>query len=65
MFERFYRVDAARSRARGGTGIGLSIVKHVAQAHGGSVGVASRVDEGSTFTLRLPVSRPGGRGTHQ
>lgn len=65
VFERFYRVDAARSRARGGTGIGLSIVKHVAQAHGGSVGVASRVDEGSTFTLRLPVSRPGGRGSHQ
>jgi signal transduction histidine kinase len=55
VFERFYRVDAARSRARGGTGIGLSIVKHVAQAHGGSVSVASTVDVGSTFTLRLPV----------
>ncbi len=63
VFERFYRVDAARSRERGGTGIGLSIVKHVAQAHGGSVGVASRLDHGSTFTLRLPVSRLGERGS--
>ena len=56
VFERFYRVDAARSRARGGTGIGLSIVKHVAQAHGGSVAVESEVGVGSTFTLALPVS---------
>ncbi|MCW2925308.1 MAG: hypothetical protein JWM98_2712 [Thermoleophilia bacterium] len=56
VFERFYRVDAARSRARGGTGIGLSIVKHVAQAHGGSVTVASTPGAGSTFTLRLPGS---------
>ncbi len=56
VFERFYRVDAARSRARGGTGIGLSIVKHVAQAHGGSVAVDSEVGVGSTFTLSLPVS---------
>lgn len=62
IFERFYRVDAARSRARGGTGIGLSIVKHVAQAHGGCVLVASEVGAGSTFTLRLPVSATGGRG---
>lgn len=56
VFERFYRVDAARSRARGGTGIGLSIVKHVAQAHGGSVVVRSQIGVGSTFTLILPVS---------
>jgi two-component system phosphate regulon sensor histidine kinase PhoR len=64
VFERFYRVDAARSRARGGTGIGLSIVKHVAQAHGGSASVASQPGVGSTFWLRLPVSRPAARGTH-
>lgn len=64
VFERFYRVDAARSRARGGTGIGLSIVKHVAQAHGGTVSVRSESGEGSTFTLRLPVSEAAGRGTH-
>jgi signal transduction histidine kinase len=56
VFERFYRVDAARSRERGGTGIGLSIVKHVAQAHGGSVSVVSELGAGSTFTLQLPVS---------
>ena len=53
---RLYRVDAARSRARGGTGIGLSIVKHVAQSHGGSVTVESELGAGSTFTLLLPVS---------
>lgn len=54
VFERFYRVDQARSRVTGGTGLGLSIVKHVAQNHGGEVGVWSVLGEGSTFTLRLP-----------
>jgi two-component system, OmpR family, phosphate regulon sensor histidine kinase PhoR len=63
VFERFYRVDAARSRERGGTGIGLSIVKHVAQAHGGTVSVTSELGAGSTFTLQLPVSPPPMRGT--
>jgi signal transduction histidine kinase len=63
VFERFYRVDAARSRARGGTGIGLSIVKHVAQAHGGSVQVSSEPGRGSEFTLRIPVSRAPRLGT--
>lgn len=63
VFERFYRVDADRSRARGGTGIGLSIVKHVAQAHGGSVAVTSELGSGSTFVLQLPVSAPRERGT--
>ncbi|MGP7996236.1 MAG: sensor histidine kinase [Streptosporangiaceae bacterium] len=59
IFERFYRVDPARSRATGGTGLGLAIVKHVTAAHGGKVTVWSKVGEGSTFTLRLPVaSRP-------
>jgi two-component system sensor histidine kinase SenX3 len=54
VFERFYRVDQARSRVTGGTGLGLSIVKHVAENHGGEVGVWSVLGEGSTFTLRLP-----------
>ena len=55
IFERFFRVDAARSRATGGTGLGLAIVKHVAVAHGGEVTVWSKEGSGSTFTLRLPV----------
>jgi two-component system sensor histidine kinase SenX3 len=55
IFERFYRVDPARSRATGGTGLGLAIVKHVTSAHGGHVTVWSKVDAGSTFTLRLPL----------
>lgn len=59
IFERFYRVDAGRSRASGGTGLGLSIVKHVASAHGGEVTVWSKLGQGSTFTLRLPRSKEG------
>jgi two-component system, OmpR family, phosphate regulon sensor histidine kinase PhoR len=54
LFERFYRVDKARSRELGGTGLGLAIVRHIALAHRGSVGVESTVGSGSTFTLRLP-----------
>jgi two-component system sensor histidine kinase SenX3 len=54
IFERFYRVDRARSRDTGGTGLGLSIVRHVAHNHGGTVTVASREGEGSTFVLRVP-----------
>lgn len=56
VFERFYRVDRARSRATGGSGLGLSIVRHVATHHGGDVVVQSAEGEGSTFTLRLPVA---------
>ena len=55
IFERFYRVDRARSRETGGTGLGLAIVRHVASNHGGEVLVESREGEGSTFTLRLPA----------
>jgi two-component system phosphate regulon sensor histidine kinase PhoR len=56
LFERFYRVDRARSRHLGGTGLGLAIVKHLARAHGGDVNVTSRIGEGSEFTIRLPRS---------
>ena len=56
LFERFYRVDRARSRNLGGTGLGLAIVKHLARAHGGDVSVTSRLGEGSEFTVRLPHS---------
>ncbi len=55
IFERFYRVDAARSRQAGGTGLGLAIVKHIAQVHGGSVDVESLPGTGSTFTIYLPI----------
>jgi two-component system phosphate regulon sensor histidine kinase PhoR len=54
LFERFYRVDRARSRELGGTGLGLAIVKHLARAHGGEVAVESRLGEGSRFTIELP-----------
>lgn len=54
LFERFYRVDKARSRNLGGTGLGLAIVKHVATVHKGTVSVASQLGKGSTFVLRLP-----------
>jgi len=56
IFERFYRVDRARSRETGGSGLGLSIVRHVASNHGGEVLVSSEEGEGSTFVLRLPLS---------
>ncbi len=55
VFERFYRVDAARSRATGGTGLGLAIVKHIAGNSGGRVSVWSQEGVGSTFTLQLPI----------
>jgi heavy metal sensor kinase len=55
LFERFYRTDWARAKDAGGTGLGLPIVKEIAEAHGGTVSVTSQVDKGSVFTLRLPA----------
>lgn len=58
LFERFYRVDKARSRELGGTGLGLAIVKHIVLTHRGSVGVESTLGKGSTFSIVLPATQP-------
>jgi signal transduction histidine kinase len=59
LFERFYRVDRARSRMLGGTVLGLSTVKLIAQAHGGNISVKSTPGRGSTFCIALPVKHSG------
>jgi len=56
LFERFYRVDSARSRESGGTGLGLAIVKHIVQNHGGAVRVESELHHGATFFFTLPAA---------
>jgi two-component system phosphate regulon sensor histidine kinase PhoR len=58
LFERFYRVDAGRSRERGGTGLGLAIVKHLVESMGGTVDVTSRVGSGTTFRIELEAWAP-------
>jgi signal transduction histidine kinase len=56
IFERFYRVDKARSQSLGGTGLGLAIVKHIVQSHKGRLQLKSKLNQGSTFTITIPLS---------
>jgi two-component system phosphate regulon sensor histidine kinase PhoR len=56
LTERFYRVDVAGSRAQGGTGLGLALVKHILNRHHGRLSIESKLDHGATFTVRLPAS---------
>jgi two-component system sensor histidine kinase SenX3 len=62
IFERFYRVDSARSRNTGGSGLGLSIVRHIIENHGGEIRVWSKPGSGSTFTVRLQSAEARLRG---
>lgn len=62
LTERFYRVDVAESRAQGGTGLGLALVKHILQRHRGRLSIESALGGGATFAVRLPIVTPAGAG---
>jgi signal transduction histidine kinase len=57
IFERFYRPDQSRARVSGGTGLGLAIARWIAATHGGTIAVTSAPDEGTNFTVRIPLNR--------
>jgi two-component system phosphate regulon sensor histidine kinase PhoR len=59
LTERFYRVDVKQSRAEGGTGLGLSLVKHILNRHRGRLAIESEAGQGATFTVRLPLVHSG------
>jgi two-component system phosphate regulon sensor histidine kinase PhoR len=65
LTERFYRVDVADSRAQGGTGLGLALVKHVLNRHGGRMNIESTPGAGATFTMHLPLHTANSRLTSE